>query len=54
MTSDPQPDKKPDAAPPKRISVSALLEDAREVILVHQGEDYRLRVTAKGKLLLTK
>jgi hemin uptake protein HemP len=38
----------------KRIKVSALLEKEREAILEHAGQDYRLRVTANGKLILTK
>lgn len=37
-----------------RISVEDLLQGAREMILVHDGQDYRLRVTSKGKLILTK
>jgi hemin uptake protein HemP len=43
-------------APPTRpvVNVRDLLGAAREVILVHQGEHYRLRVTAKDKLILTK
>ncbi|MCB1875969.1 MAG: hemin uptake protein HemP [Chromatiales bacterium] len=31
-----------------------LLAGRREVVIRHQGEDYRLRVTRQGKLLLTK
>ena len=38
----------------RTIDVASLFEGAREIVLVHQGESYRLRVTAKGKLLLTK
>jgi hemin uptake protein HemP len=34
--------------------VSALLQGEREVILEHDGLDYRLRITANGKLILTK
>lgn len=37
-----------------RVEVSALLGDAREVIFVHNGEEYRLRLTANNKLILTK
>lgn len=37
-----------------RIRVSDLLHGAREVTLEHDGQDYRLRVTANGKLILTK
>lgn len=36
------------------IELSDLLGDAREAILVHAGQHYRLRVTASGKLILTK
>lgn len=38
----------------KRIKVSELLRGEREVILEHDGQDYRLRITANGKLILTK
>ncbi len=36
------------------VDVRQLLGDGREVILLHQGEPYRLRVTARDKLILTK
>jgi hemin uptake protein HemP len=39
---------------PKRIKVSDLLQGEREVILEHDSQDYRLRITANGKLILTK
>lgn len=39
---------------PIRIQLAKLLEGGREAIIVHNGEDYRLRVTANGKLILTK
>ena len=38
----------------ERIEVAGLFKTAREVVLVHDGQDYRLRLTAKGKLILTK
>lgn len=38
----------------KPIDVQDLLQGGREAILIHAGEVYRLRVTAKGKLILTK
>lgn len=41
-------------APLRRLTTEALLAGAREVILEHRGEHYRLRVTANGKLILTK
>jgi hemin uptake protein HemP len=37
-----------------RFKVSELLGKAREAILVHGGEEYRLRITSNGKLILTK
>ena len=40
--------------PPVRIQLTNLLGGGREAIIVHNGEDYRLRVTANGKLILTK
>jgi hemin uptake protein HemP len=39
---------------PRRLKVSELLEGGREAILEHDGQDYRLRITANGKLILTK
>lgn len=37
-----------------RVLVQTLLRGRREIILEHNGQDYRLRVTASGKLILTK
>jgi len=39
---------------PRRLDVQTLLGPAQEVVLVHNGEDYRLRITSKGRLILTK
>ncbi len=36
------------------IEVGTLLGENREAVLVHNGEAYRLRVTANNKLILTK
>jgi hemin uptake protein HemP len=36
------------------IDVRDLLGGGREAIIVHGGERYRLRVTARDKLILTK
>ena len=48
-------DIKPDrASPAKEIDVASLIGTGREVVLLHRGERYRLRVTASGKLILTK
>ncbi|MCZ7593750.1 MAG: hemin uptake protein HemP [Hyphomicrobium sp.] len=37
-----------------RVLVSDILQGGREAILEHDGQDYRLRITANGKLILTK
>ena len=44
----------PAAKPVKRIAVSELLNGGREVVLLHGGDEYRLRLTSNGKLILTK
>lgn len=44
----------PRRAPPRRWAVSDLCGAGGEAILVHNGEDYRLRVTSRGRLILTK
>jgi hemin uptake protein HemP len=37
-----------------RWRIADLTGDAREAIIEHDGQDYRLRVTANDKLILTK
>lgn len=44
----------PSLAPLPQIEVGALLGESREAVLVHNGETYRLRITASNKLILTK
>jgi hemin uptake protein HemP len=38
---------------PRRIPSQLLFEHCREVLIEHRGREYRLRVTAAGKLILT-
>jgi hemin uptake protein HemP len=38
---------------PARISSGSLLGPRREVIIVHAGREYRLRLTQYGRLILT-
>ncbi len=40
--------------PVKRIAIGDLLGGGREAVLVHDGTEYRLRLTSNGKLILTK
>jgi hemin uptake protein HemP len=38
----------------RRISTADLMQGDRELIIVHKGEEYVLRITKTGKLILTK
>jgi hemin uptake protein HemP len=38
----------------RRINTTDLMQGAREVIIVHEGEEYVLHITKTGKLILTK
>jgi len=40
--------------PIPRIDASTLLASSREIILVHNQQEYRLRITSNDKLILTK
>lgn len=44
------------AAPdqPLRVPADALFRGRRELIILHNADEYRLRVTSNGKLILTK
>jgi hemin uptake protein HemP len=39
---------------PPRFSTEWLMAGRREIVLQHGLEEYRLRITAAGKLILTK
>ena len=38
---------------PARVSSEALLGPRGELLIVHNGREYRLRLTQNGKLILT-
>ncbi len=38
----------------RAISSESLFAGARELVIQHAGEHYRLRITNQGKLILTK
>lgn len=40
-------------APLKRVTTGELMGSAREIVIVHNGREYRLRLTQNGKLILT-
>ena len=37
----------------KKVPSQALLGEAGEIVIVHNGREYRLRITQNGKLILT-
>ena len=39
---------------PHTVTVADLMRDQREITLQHGTEAYKLRITSKGKLILTK
>jgi hemin uptake protein HemP len=44
---------KPAAPGPRRVSSKDLLPPAGELVILHNGREYRLRLTQNGKLILT-
>jgi len=50
-----EPSTSPGARPQrKRITTADLMQGARAIIVLHQGEEYLLRMTKTGQLILTK
>lgn len=39
---------------PRRVHAAALFRGEREIVIVHRGQEYRLRITKSDKLILTK
>ena len=48
-----KPAVEPHPQEPQRITSEALLGPRRELVIVHNGREYRLRLTQNGKLILT-
>lgn len=42
------------ALPMAKLDTRHLFDGRREVVIVHNGEEYRLRITRQEKLILTK
>jgi hemin uptake protein HemP len=38
----------------RRVESASLFQRGREVVIVHHGQEYRLRITRSDKLILTK
>lgn len=53
-TFPPKPAPTPAKNPVRQIDSASLLGPRGELFIVHQQQLYRLRVTAQGKLILTK
>jgi len=44
----------PAAGGPRRVNSAALFQRAREIVITHGGQEYRLRITKADKLILTR
>ena len=59
MATDPRPLNRKDvqtgpvAEQRRRVSSATLLGNVRELVIEHNGREYRLRVTSQGNLILT-
>ena len=42
------------SATERQLPSAALFQGRREIIIVHRGQEYRLRITRADKLILTK
>jgi hemin uptake protein HemP len=40
--------------PRQQVSTTDLMRGSRELVLLHEGREYILRITKTGKLILTK
>jgi len=51
----PKPRPSSDGAPPApaKVTSESLLGARKELLITHQGREYRLRITQNGKLILT-
>ena len=50
----PASDGAPSSTAPKQVKSGALFDGAQELRIDHHGQEYRLRQTRNGKLILTK
>jgi hemin uptake protein HemP len=51
--NEPTPLRTPAPEAPARVSSQSLLGPRGELLIVHNGREYRLRLTQNGKLILT-
>lgn len=50
----PPPGARVPTSAPARIEAAQLFGGQRELVILHRGEEYRLRITRQDKLILTK
>jgi hemin uptake protein HemP len=43
----------PQGIEPRRVTSQSLLGSSKELVILHNGRQYRLRLTRNGKLILT-
>lgn len=48
-----KPTPSPSPQEPKKVSSELLLGTKKELVIVHNAREYRLRLTQNGKLILT-
>lgn len=53
MMSSKSPQREAAKAIPGRVTSEALLGPRKELVIVHNGREYHLRLTQNGKLILT-
>ncbi len=54
MSNDGSPNANQPSVDVMQISSAKLFGDQKEIIIIHNGERYSLRITANRKLILTK
>lgn len=47
------PTRTPPTAAPNKVPSQLLLGSSKELVITHNGREYRLRITQNGKLILT-
>lgn len=47
-------EQRPDDKSVKRIHIDELLNGAQELVIVHDNKEYVLRITSRGRLILTR
>ena len=48
------PAEPPATEPQRQVPSAALFQGRREIVIIHHGQEYRLRITRADKLILTK